>query len=116
MGAEEIHWRATMSYGRKPYYIYWDDESDEVRFDFVGIPNEEINAFLYKILMSNRRAELAERLQKGRKVWEDQYKEDDDTPALEWLDKNTDDVLNKLMEGYDGTDHSPNDPRGITSS
>lgn len=63
-----------MSYGRIPHYIWSDARETEGSLHFgwldeAVIPNEQINAFLYKILLTGRREELANRLRQGKSIW-----------------------------------------------
>lgn len=110
-----------MSYGRNPYYIYSD--GDYMIFDeIVRVPEEMINALLYKVLLKNRREELKERLKEGKKVWSRQYKlidkttgKDpdwdnysvenletievplDDPEYIRWMEENEDEIVKELM-------------------
>jgi len=65
-----------LSYGRNPYYIY--DNGEELYLDGVWVADEVINAFLYSILLSNRRKELGKRLQEGKQAWLKQTKFEND--------------------------------------
>lgn len=56
-----------MSYGRNPYYIY--NSGNGLNLDGTYVDEEVINAFLYKILLTNRREELKKRLQEGKQSW-----------------------------------------------
>jgi hypothetical protein len=108
-----------MSYGRNPHYIYPTDTG--VWFAGTEVGDDLINAFLYKILLTYRRDELAERLRKGREEWlhqrrvwgdwkgvieegrwpemEEEIPQDD--PAMieyrEWMDKGEDEIMKMLM-------------------
>ena len=94
-----------MSYGRFPFYIWSDGEWlhfwDTPKYDGEesgAVVNETaINAFLFKVLLSGRRNELAQRLEEGRSVWAAHTDPD-------WLNSETDDLLRQLMKG-----DSPND-------
>lgn len=112
-----------MSYGRNPYYIYSDGEY-MVFDEIVRVPEEMINALLYKMLLKNRRDELKERLKEGKEVWMHQYRlvsknttglpdlgcdiENTeemeiplDDPAMQqyikWMEENEDEIMKKLM-------------------
>ena len=56
-----------MSYGRNPYYIWSNGE--QLYLDGKYIDEKIINAFLYKVLLLNRRDELKRRLQEGKQSW-----------------------------------------------
>lgn len=56
-----------MSYGRNPYYIY--SNGSGLNLDGICVDEEIINAFLYKVLLTNRRKELKRRLQEGKHSW-----------------------------------------------
>ena len=56
-----------MSYGRNPNYI-WSD-GDYMNFNSIRVSEEVLNAFLYKVLLTNRREELRERLIRGKESW-----------------------------------------------
>ena len=56
-----------MSYGRNPNYI-WSD-GDYINFNTIRVPEEVINAFLFKVLLTNCREELKERLIQGKESW-----------------------------------------------
>ncbi len=112
-----------MSYGRNPYYIYSDGEY--MHFEMDTVPEEILNAFLYKILLTNRREELKERLKQGKKVWlqkrvllnkntgQEPITKDDfvnikefifkivpqDDFYIQWLEEHEDEIIKKLM-GY----------------
>ncbi len=112
-----------VSYGRNPHYIYSDGET--LFLDGYRVPETLINAFLYKVLLLNRRNELKERLREGKKEWtymlRAKFSSDDvdfttvtdstNDPELalqiKWLDSQEDEVLKALMgepsteTGYD---------------
>lgn len=75
-----------MSYGRNPYYIYSNGES--MFLDGICVKEEVINAFLYKILLLNRRNELKNRLQEGKRAWLKEKK---------WIEENEDKIIRDLM-------------------
>lgn len=95
-----------MSYGRNPMYIYSDGK--ELYLDGVYVPEEAINAFLYKILLTSRREELSRRLQEGKNVWlqattfivDDCYNYQDvpDVEYFKWMETMEDEILHKLMK------------------
>lgn len=93
-----------MSYGRNPHYIYSD--GDEMNFSLYGaIPENVLNAFLYKILLTGRREELKQRLVQGKEEW--CYKEKynngkfESIPVkkeeMEWMNSQEDDILKTLL-------------------
>lgn len=102
-----------MSYGRNPHYIWSDGECMD--FDGTRVLEEVLNAFLYKILLTNRREELAERLRQGKSKWmkpvrmEVDWQNGDwsivDAPeddserlaTIKWMESCEDDVLKRLM-------------------
>lgn len=103
-----------MSYGRNPHYIWSNGEV--LHFEPYGAISENlINAFLYKILLTTYRDDLAERLQQGRQEWMTQHKvidEKDDKGNLinfrieevpqdefyvKWMEDNEDELLKTLM-------------------
>lgn len=102
-----------MSYGRNPYYIY--SSGDKLNLDGQWVDEEVINAFLYKVLLTNRREELKRRLQEGRQSWLKliRFKDpvnwndpelidvlEDDPEVLEekeWMKLYEDELINKLM-------------------
>lgn len=97
-----------MSYGRNPYYIYSDGIN--MNFDSIRVPEEIINAFLYKILLTNRRSELKERLIAGKNSWLHKWSYDAndgliDLPQdsreiqleIEYFKNCEDDIVKKLM-------------------
>lgn len=109
-----------MSYGRNPYYIYTDGEY--MVFDgIIRVPEEMINALLYKLLLKNRREELKERLIEGKQEWLYQDKLIDKTTRKEpdwnncngesfeiikvptdesyvrWMEDNEDEIVKRLM-------------------
>lgn len=63
---EREDYKIHMSYCRSPYYIYSDGQN--MNFDFIGVPEDMINVFLYKILLTNRRDELFQRVMRGRRI------------------------------------------------
>lgn len=77
-----------MSYGRDPHYIY--NDGVEMYFDGVYVSEKVLNAWLYKVLLTNRRDELARRLQEGKAVWSD-------PETVEWAERLEDDTLRSLM-------------------
>ncbi len=80
-----------MSYGRVPYYIRSD--GDTLYFGIeTSVPEEQINAFLFKILLVGRRDELARRLRDGQQAWVGQADQ-------AWIDRQVDDLLRQLMKG-----------------
>jgi len=80
-----------MSYGRSPYYIYSD--GDTLYLSGQRVSEEIVNAFLYKVLLTNRREELKRRLKEGKSVWKD----DDDKLEEQWMEECEDDIVKKLM-------------------
>jgi hypothetical protein len=113
-----------MSYGRNPNYIYSD--GDYMHFNSEIVSEHVLNAFLYKILLTNCREELIERLVEGKESWlhqqrlvnkhtglrpsrEDYRKPADlvfedipqDDPELliekHWMEECEDDIVKKLM-------------------
>jgi hypothetical protein len=97
-----------MSYGRNPHYI-WSD-GDELHFEpYASVPEYLINAFLYKVLLMNRRDELANRLQQGKQEWLNKEEFDrenlelntvpQDEEVIQWMNDQEDDILKKLMYG-----------------
>jgi hypothetical protein len=82
-----------MSYGRHPYYIYSDGEN--MNFDFTRVPERIVNAWLYKILLSNRRDDLKERLAEGRAVWREAH--EGDTSYQAWMDEQEDGITRHLL-------------------
>lgn len=94
-----------MSYGRYPVYI-WSD-GDRLHFDLERVPEEHINAFLYKILLTNQREELAERLREGKAFWDTDpfgiYEEPERQSEREDLRKQREEqediIVRKLMWG-----------------
>jgi hypothetical protein len=116
-----------MSYGRNPYYIWSNGE--QLSLDGKYVDEKIINAFLYKVLLLNRREELARRLKEGKEVWEskteienfteifnnmDKMSKEEyidkmsnakiievkqDKEVIEWMNENEDDILKKLMGG-----------------
>lgn len=98
-----------MSYGRNPFYIYSD--GDSLYLDGKYISENVINAFLYKVLLTNRRSELKQRLTEGKEQWL-LHKTTFDTEGnliempldshevqmdKTWLEKEEDDLLKNLM-------------------
>ena len=80
-----------MSYGRNPYYIWSDGKT--MNMDAYGrIPEEVINQLLYRLLLSNRREELKERLLEGRALVGNGQGQDD------WHTDYEDSVIRKLMD------------------
>lgn len=98
-----------MSYGRNPHYIYSNGE--ELYLDGIYVREEIINAFLYSILLSNRREELRQRLLEGKQIWLNQVKFEDsrlvelpeDHPEIlmekEWQEMQEDKIIKGLMGG-----------------
>ncbi len=103
-----------MSYGRNPHYIYNNGE-DTVFEAIHKVPNVLLNAFLYKILLTNRRDELKERLRLGKKEWmymirlellpdgmsyeivSDPMNDPELARQIEWINSHEDDVVKYLM-------------------
>jgi hypothetical protein len=115
-----------MSYGRNPYYIWSDGQN--MCFNNIYVPEEILNAFLYKILLTERREELKERLKQGKESWlhkemlinkhtgmrackAEDYKnpaelifaeisQDDEELVLErkWMEECEDEIVKKLLE------------------
>lgn len=83
-----------MSYCRSPHYIY--PTFDGVWFNGTVIPNEEINVFLYKILLLGHRDELKERVKEGRRICQNQRLTANDV-YVEWLESQEDDLLKQLL-------------------
>ena len=113
-----------MSYGRNPNYIYSD--GDYMHFNSELVSEYVLNAFLYKILLTDRRKELQERLVQGKESWlheqrlvnkhtglrpsREDYKDPadlifEDTPQddpellieKQWMEEHEDDILKKLI-------------------
>jgi hypothetical protein len=83
-----------MSYCRSPY-IY-PTKHGTVWFESVGdVPSEHINIFLYKMMLSNRRDELKQRLQEGRSLLVAFNKDDH---HLEWLNEMEDEFIKGLLK------------------
>jgi len=80
-----------MSYGRRPYYIWSDGKTMNID-THLGIPEEAINQFLYKILLSHNREDLKERLLEGRALVGNGQGQDD------WHTDREDSVIRKLMD------------------
>ena len=55
-----------MNFCKNPHSIY--DNGRNVVFNSTAVPNEVINAFLYRILLSDYRHELDRRLADGKRV------------------------------------------------
>ena len=97
-----------MLYGRNPYYIFSD--GDRLYLDGVYVDESVINAFLYKILLTNRRDELLRRLKEGKETWlhKTKYNGDileeisqDDSEIIyekKWMDECEDEILKNLMK------------------
>jgi hypothetical protein len=114
-----------MSYGRNPYYIWSDGE--KLWLNDTIVDEKIINAFLYKVLLLNRREELIQRLQEGKQVWmvqknikglndlfnkkeimtEEEFKEKmknlviieepQDQRYIDWMNSQEDNILKQLM-------------------
>lgn len=97
-----------MSYGRNPYYIYSD--GSQLYLDGVNIDEKIINAFLYKVLLLNRREEFKRRLKEGKESWLEQYTIDEefnlieyeeDHPQVikyfEWMNSQEDNIIKMLL-------------------
>lgn len=81
-----------MSYCRKPFYIYSDGEN--MNFNFIEVPEEMINVFLYKILLTNRRDELVDRIKEGKKM----LLATRDYEYIQWMEEREDNILKIIME------------------
>ena len=55
-----------MNFCKNPHYIY--DNGNEVVFNSIPIPNEVINAFLYRLCLKDNRDELRKRLLDGKET------------------------------------------------
>lgn len=101
-----------MSYGRNPHYIWSDGE--RTVFGTESIPNNILDAFLYRVFLKCHREDLIQRLKNGKKEWQKQIKvtlppfatslmdvkteyikTDEDT--IRWLEKQEDELLKSLI-------------------
>jgi hypothetical protein len=101
-----------MAYGRNPHYIY-SNGKNLIFVPFGSIPENVINAFLYKLLLKGRRHELRQRLIQGKQEWmkkidviydtsTNSYGEMIEVPQnedyIKWMEEQEDNVLKSLIE------------------
>lgn len=92
-----------MSYSRGRYYIWPDDAG--VNFGADRVPNDMLNVFLYKILLANRREELAGRLRDGRRIVHAEAEASDFLRSIEYgkrLDALEDELVGGLLRRAEG--------------
>ena len=105
-----------MSYCRNPHYIY--PTGDGVSFDGTLIGDEELDIWLYNMLLICRRSELMERLKHGKECGLAKYDSDfniladDNIEVIHeklFINKNEDNIIKLLMNNIKDIDYDEHD-------
>ena len=90
-----------MSYSRGRYYIY--PHAGGVNFVGVAeVPDDYLNVWLYKMLLANRREELVQRVQEGRRITHAEAVASKVMRSMqyaEWMSSREDDLVKQLLQG-----------------